>query len=122
MWFFLFLAGCILAFGAQLILYYKADILVKAARYTVTVVLVVVVLSLIFAKSMEFHFHHFAVGLVGAFVFQGQPMLRWSIALQAFSLGMFVNGVVIWEAAPFFDPEERDYVSFEEYVNQGYTP
>lgn len=108
--------------GAQLILYYKADILLKAIRYCVTAALIIVILSVIFAESLDFHFHHFAVGLVGAFLFQGQPFLRWSIALQAFSLGMFVNGVVIWEAAPFFDPEERDYISFEEYVNQGYKP
>jgi hypothetical protein len=90
-------------FIAQCLIHWRAGQLGLVLRRLAAFIAAAVAIMLLAGDYVSLHVHHYFLGLVAACFFQGQPRWRFSVIAQAAMLGLWVNGIVIWQADPFFD-------------------
>ena len=77
------------------------EVFAKCGVFVAMTLMAVVGFSLAFSDIMTLHLHHYLVGVLGMFFFQGPHIV--SKILVALYFGVFLNGLCIWGPDPLWD-------------------
>lgn len=76
--------------------------LLMGTYIVIGIIVIITAISLIFEDLLSLHLHHYIVGAIGMFYFQGPHVV--SIILGNLYFGVFLNGVLIWGPDPLWEP------------------